>query len=228
LFANERLPAAPAAGAGLLPPLESGAACGTPGASTDGLGCTCDSDCQTGAICIDESAFGQPQGFCYRECTADNPCGPGASCDPTAAAPICETNCAGPADCPPGRVCSGGTCYPTCAADSDCRSGHCDRDTALCSDGTPRTGDPLWSPCLHSEDCASGNCEPTSNRCITNCQLSRPVHCPTGAVCVETRSGDDLGLCLYPCDPLFRICPRADLQCNYAGPLSTPACTPTP
>jgi hypothetical protein len=192
--------------------VDSGPVCGAPESVDDAHPCTCNSECQVGAVCVTEQLGIEmagrwfPGGVCGRACIAAEDCREGYVCLPTPlgtglCAKLCTTN----ADCARANSCSdppfgsGRICYPTCTADSDCLSGHCDRYISWCTDGTERPGGGVEATCDSDEECRSGDCVASTRNCRVSCSLQRGG-CPEGAICIDlSTGGDDRGYCKPPC-----------------------------
>ncbi len=179
---------------------EDGALCGAPGSSADADPCLCTSDCQPGAACLPEDTSHLAGGFCRRPCDT-TACAPGYTCRTLSSGAYCARTCAGPSDCGPSRVCTGGVCIAFCLRDSDCHSGRCNRYSGVCIDpSTEVTGAGISEPCLRDTDCRSDLCS-SRGGCLVNCSIAGQT-CPDGATCVgdTTSAADDWGLCMMPCE----------------------------
>lgn len=189
--------------------------CGTGASVLAGGRCNCASECANGAICAGEQESGFPGGACFSVCIPGVPgnCGPKQVCLGQDNLGICTATCATSAECGPGRICgfSAGDpgCIPHCDEDIECRSGHCNVLSGLCTDGLPVPGAGVDEPCARKEDCQSGIC--AFHRCVSLCDIEDP-HCPSGAACT-TGSASESAFCHVRCAPDGR-CPLEGTECR--------------
>jgi len=167
-----------------------------PGTVLDGWPCCAIGDCTEGAACEPEDISGAAGGRCVRSCeTPGTECSEGAACWEEIGS-WCTPTCSTRADCPIGRACGeNGYCIPICQDDSECRSGHCNRYTTECTDGTPPEGLDVMERCDRNEECRSGLC---STYCVTLCIFYR-AGCPGDFVCT-TETEAEVGICAPRCD----------------------------
>lgn len=208
------VPIAPDSGADA--PAESGQLCtGKQASPSAGLPCGCTADCDSPELCLDESGFGIPGGWCIRPCT-DSACPGNLTClQSTPGAPgteSCFIPCTQSSDCPTGHLCqnleSGGKliCMPYCQSDADCPTvGKCDRYGGTCALAPVHpNGKETGEPCnddgeCKSDFCISGMSQFPDGYCSAFCSLDKQG-CPTGSFCMPIWSDiGDLGLCLTVC-----------------------------
>lgn len=178
------------------------------GVSDQGERCPCSSDCRAGLFCVTEAMTGAPQGECELPCTDDATCGDGWYCfkDENDSFGICTQHCQASTDCGDLHSCLLGDCQSSCLRDDECISGHCNRGTHFCDDGTPNGAGPLLSSCLRDADCSTGKCTGSPPSCEMLCAPDRD-ECPAGSVCVN-----------FGCQPLCKTtadCP-APWVCDFA------------
>lgn len=195
-------------------------ACGTPGASLDGLPCTCDSDCVEGAACRSEVASGYAGGECTRICDSGEVCSEGASCWSS----TCAQECTSSADCGRSRICGpNGYCVGMCTRDADCDSGHCNPYNGYCTDGGEPSGGGIMVACTDHSECKSELCY--EGFCISRCSVSMPG-CPDGAICFGDGSPGDLGFCGSSCET-HDDCSEPGLACaDVPAPAGAAVCVP--
>jgi hypothetical protein len=103
-----------------------------------GSACTRNGDCQ-GGLCLDQSRFGYPGGFCSSVCDANLPCLSGQKCvgSPTsggfgACRPVCLTN----SDCGANAFCVNNACQPDCRQGPVCTNGQMCDPSGVCVNAT--------------------------------------------------------------------------------------------
>jgi len=179
-----------------------------------GRPCGCDADCASG-ICGTEEEVGWPGGGCVQAapCLDASSCGVGYVCSQS----MCSIHCQAESDCPKGWLCSSddNTCHPLCQADAECDSGHCDRWTHRCSDGTELPGKGNLEPCTHDWDCKSDFCNSFLSRCTSECSIALQG-CPTGLTCVSASGTSSNGRCYQPCNT-NADCSTPGLSCQFLG-----------
>jgi hypothetical protein len=157
-----------------------------------GAACSCASDCMSDLECIPEIPTGFPRNACLKLCINDGKCPVAAQC----IAGFCLPTCATSADCREGQRCSLSTCMPGCQKDEQCLTGHCNRDSGLCSQNEEAGRKGMLEPCRRSDECRSGFCS-NAGRCLSTCSTDRAA-CPDDAVCVSVGRGVD-GMCSFEC-----------------------------
>ena len=139
------------------------------------VGCSVDTDCPGGQICINGECVDDPA----PECTVDSDCPQGEICingkcvpDDDVVDPLPDPDDDGPdpdpdpdpdpvgdeckidADCPEGQVCVNGKCVTTCSIDSDCPAGY------VCVNGVCVLACTIDSDCPDGQICVNGVCVP--------------------------------------------------------------------
>ncbi|MCS6797520.1 MAG: hypothetical protein NZ898_03140 [Myxococcota bacterium] len=179
----------------------AGRRCASSADCDDGIDCTVDS-CGAGNLC--------------RNLPQDSLCAMGERCDPAMDC-IDDGGCASDAECDDRIACTvdscgaGGRCTHTpldtrcnagerCVASTGCVATRPCTTAADCDDGNFCNGDEVCMPefgctpaerpraCSDGNDCTVDRCDPDANRCVFECDRSRPAcGCPTeGPSCTGT------------------------------------------
>lgn len=169
-----------------------------------GAGCSSDSSCPAGEVCVSDCAGAR---VCVAGCRSSDQCGAGRVCVPTAtkcgdAYGLCQVSaaCTDDSKCPSGTVCGTTSddctkhCVPGCHRDDQCASGQCAPPPPCagcgCDHGTCVGG----SGCAADAECPAGEvCEPGAgcagpNACVPGChessQCGKGQACDTSEVCL--------------------------------------------
>jgi hypothetical protein len=108
-------------------------------ARTVGDSCAVASDCPQNGLCVSETDFGWPYGYCVTsKCATSADCAAGTACTGDDPDGICVFRCTSDSDCrtayrcaPEGRA-GENVCVPHCTSDSQCENLMCHIGTGLC------------------------------------------------------------------------------------------------
>ena len=157
------------------------------GTSSCQIGCTMDSHCDAGRICVADERR------CEAGCREDAQCGPGFICEGTTCLPGCRAD----ADCGPGSICEGTSCQLGCRVDAECDPSHACLNL-LCVPG-----------CRAATDCPSAEMSCVDAVCV--CPAPKTV---CGAECADlSNSSLHCGLCGQICEGEGAACIGGTCTC---------------
>ena len=104
-----------------------------------GDSCAVASDCPQNGLCVSETDFGWPHGYCVTsKCATSADCAAGTACTGNDPDGVCALRCTGDTDCRTGYHCNPAgragenVCIPHCTSDSQCEDLACHIGTGLC------------------------------------------------------------------------------------------------
>ena len=104
-----------------------------------GDSCAVASDCPQNGLCVSETDFGWPHGYCVTsKCATSADCAAGTACTGNDPDGVCALRCTGDTDCRTGYHCNPAgragenVCIPHCTSDSQCENLTCHIGTGLC------------------------------------------------------------------------------------------------
>ena len=112
--------------------------CRDPGRKV-GDSCAVASECPQNGLCVSETDFGWPYGYCVTsKCATSADCAAGTACTGNDPDGVCALRCTGDTDCRTGYHCTPAgragesVCIPHCTSDSQCEDLTCHIGTGLC------------------------------------------------------------------------------------------------
>jgi hypothetical protein len=112
--------------------------CRDPGGKV-GDPCAAAAECPQNGLCVSETDFGWPHGYCVTsKCASSADCGAGTACTGNDPDGVCVLRCAGSSDCRTGYTCAPAgragesVCVPHCTSASQCENLLCHIGTGLC------------------------------------------------------------------------------------------------